>query len=236
MSGLVGTVARLWRYPVKSVGGEACERIQVDAHGIAGDRRYAVLNAEGRPGSGKTTRRFRQIDGLLELRAVYQGDVPELLFQDGTRMLGSDPRIHATLSSVLKKPVTLARAQDISHLDAGPVHVITTAGLAWLRAVLPDAVVDERRFRPNMVIDVPGDTQVEQGWIGKTLSIGDAVKLRISDPTERCRMVALAQGGLPYDPRVLASIIREADSGFGVYADVVVPGAISLNDSCTLAP
>ena len=66
--------------------------------------------------------------------------------------------------------------------------------------------------------------------------MGSTVKLRICDPTERCRMVALAQGALPYDPRVLASIIREADSGFGVYADVVAPGAISLNDSCTLAP
>ena len=236
MSERAGTVLKLWRYPVKSVGGEECDRLELDARGVAGDRRYAVLNAEGRPGSGKTTRRFRQIDGLLELRAKYQGDEPELLFTDGTRMLGSDPHIHAALSKALRKPVTLAREQEISHLDAGPVHVITTAGLAWLRATLPDAVIDERRFRPNLVIEIPGDTQVERDWIGKSLSIGDAVKLSISDPTERCRMVALAQGALPYDPRVLASIVREADSGFGVYADIVVPGAISLNDSCTLAP
>ena len=231
----IGTVHKLWRYPVKSVGGEECERLDLDGRGIAGDRRYAVLNAEGRPGSGKTTRRFRQIDGLLELKAAYRGEIPELTFPDATRMLASDPRIHAALSSMLKKPVTLAREQDISHLDAGPVHLITTAALAWLRAALPDAVVDERRFRPNLVIDVPGYAQVEREWIGKTLSIGTTVQLRIAEPTERCRMVALSQGGLPYDPRVLASIVREADSGFGVYADVVVPGAISVNDSCTLA-
>ena len=236
MSELVGTVLKLWRYPVKSVGGEERERLDLNVRGIEGDRRYAVLNAEGRPGSGKTTRRFRQIDGLLELRAAYQGDEPELLFPDGKRMVGSDPRIHAALSSVLNKPVTLAREQEVSHLDAAPVHIITTSGLAWIRAVLPDAAIDERRFRPNLVIDVPGDGQVERDWIGKTLSIGSTVKLRISDPTERCRMVALAQGGLPYDPRVLSSIIRDADSGFGVYADVIVPGAISVNDSCTLAP
>ena len=235
MSQRVGTVAKLWRYPVKSVGGEQCERLAVNARGVEGDRRYAVLNAEGRPGSGKTTRRFRQIDGLLELRATYQDDEPELLFPDGTRMLGSDPQIHAALSSFLKKPVTLAREQGISHLDAGPVHMITTAGLAWLRAALPDAAIDERRFRPNVVIDIPGDTQVEQAWIGRTFSIGSEVRLRISDPTERCRMVALAQGGLPYDPRVLSSIIRDAGSGFGVYADVVAPGAIQLGDCCTLA-
>ena len=231
----VGAVVKLWRYPVKSVGGEECERLDVTMRGIEGDRRYAVLNAQGKLGSGKTTRRFRQIDGLLELRAAYRDEMPELLFPDGTRMLGSDPQIHAALSSALKVPVTLAREQDVSHLDAGPVHLITTAALAWLRSVLPDSRIDERRFRPNVVIDAPGAGQVEQGWIGKILSIGEHVRLRVVDRTERCRMTTLAQADLPSDPRVLASIIRDADAGFGVYADVVVPGAISRNDSCTLA-
>ena len=231
----VGAVVKLWRYPVKSVGGEECERLDVTMRGIEGDRRYAVLNAQGKLGSGKTTRRFRQIDGLLELRAAYRDEMPELLFPDGTRMLGSDPQIHAALSSALKVPVTLTREQDVSHLDAGPVHLITTAALAWLRSVLPDSRIDERRFRPNVVIDAPGAGQVEQGWIGKILSIGEHVRLRVVDRTERCRMTTLAQADLPSDPRVLASIIRDADAGFGVYADVVVPGAISRNDSCTLA-
>ena len=232
----VGAVAMLWRYPVKSVGGEECEHLELNARGVEGDRRYAILNAEGRPGSGKTTRRFRQVDGLLELRAAYRGDVPELTLPDGTRLLASDPGMNGALSKALKVPVTLAREQEISHLDAGPVHLITTAALAWLRAALPDAAVDERRFRPNFVIDAPGNGQVEREWIGKTLSIGAVVKLRITAPTGRCRMVALAQAALPYDPRLLASIVRDADSGFGVYADVVIPGAVSRNDSCTLGP
>ena len=207
----------------------------VDTRGVAGDRRYAILNAEGRPGSGKTTRRFRQIDGLLDLRAVYHDDVPELIFGDGTRMRASDPHIHAALSSFLKMPVTLAREDGVSYLDAGPVHLITTAGLAWLRASLPDSVIDERRFRPNLVIDASGHTQVERDWMGRTLAIGDSVKLRVADRTGRCRMVTLPQAGLPHDPRVLGSIIRDADSEFGVYADVVATGAISRGDCCTLA-
>ena len=236
MTDRIGTVVRLWRYPVKSVGGEECERVEVYARGVEGDRRYAILNAEGRPGSGKTTRRFRQIDGLLDLRAVYHEDVPELIFGDGTRMLASDPQIHAALSSFLGTPVTLAREDGISYLDAGPVHLITTAGLAWLRASLPDSVIDERRFRANLVIDAPGRAQVERDWIGKTLAIGDSVKLRVADPTGRCRMVTLPQAGLPHDPRVLGSIIRDAGSEFGVYAGVVAPGAISRGDCCTLVP
>ena len=235
MTRQIGSVARLWRYPVKSVGGEACERLELNARGVAGDRRYAIMNREGKLGSGKTTRRFRQIDGLLELRAVYQGDVPELIFRDEKRMLGSDPQIHAALSNALNMPVTLGREQDVSHLDAGPVHLITTAALAWLRASVPDALIDERRFRPNLVIAVPGATQVELDWIGRTLAIGDQVKLRVNAPTERCRMVTLPQRGLPHDPRVLGSIIRDADSGFGVYAEVVVAGTITRGDCCTLA-
>jgi uncharacterized protein YcbX len=233
---MIGSITRLWRYPVKSVGGEECERLELNARGVAGDRHYAILNREGKLGSGKTTRRFRQIDGLLELRAVYQGDVPELIFRDGTRMLGSDLQIHAALSNALNMPVTLAREQDVPHLDAGPVHLITTAALAWLRASLPDSLIDERRFRPNFVLDVPGSTQVELGWIGRTLAIGSQVKVQIIARTERCRMVTLPQEGIPHDPRVLGSIIRDADSGFGVYAEVISPGTIARGDCCTLAP
>jgi len=231
----LGTIARLWRYPVKSVGGEECERLDLDARGVAGDRRYAILR-DGRIGSGKTTRRFRQVDGLLGLKAAYRADIPEIILQDGSRVLGTDPNVHAALSNALGLSVTLAREDAVPHLDAGPVHLITTAALAWLRAALPDSQIDERRFRPNLVIEAPGAVQVEQEWIGKILAIGDRVRLRVADPTERCRMVTLAQPGLPPDPRVLASIIRDADSGFGVYAEVVVPGAIARGDCCRLAP
>ena len=226
----IGSIARLWRYPVKSLGGEECGRLELNARGVEGDRRYAVVNREGRLGSGKTTRRFRQIDGLLQLRAAYQGDVPELIFADGMRILASDPQVDAALSNALNVPVTLGREQEVSHLDAGPIHLVTTAALAWLRAALPDVLIDERRFRPNLVIDVPGGTQVERDWIGRTLAIGDQVTLRVTDRTERCRMVTLQQQELPYDPRVLGSIIRDADSGFGAYAEVVTPGTIARGD------
>ncbi|MFD0488374.1 MOSC N-terminal beta barrel domain-containing protein [Saccharopolyspora spinosporotrichia] len=57
----VGVVERIWRYPVKSVGGELVERADVDERGLVGDRLYAVRDAEGRFGSGKNTRRFRRM-------------------------------------------------------------------------------------------------------------------------------------------------------------------------------
>lgn len=232
----LGAVAKLWRYPVKSMGGEECDHIELNARGVTGDRAYAVYDAHRRLGSGKTTRRFRQIDGLLDFRAAYRGEVPEITFPDGTRRLGSDPQIHATLSDALRTPVTLAREDEVPHLDCGPVHLVTTAALAWLRTLLPDARLDERRFRPNLVIDAPGNTQVERGWLGRTLCIGATVRLLVSEPTQRCRMTTLPQADLPPEPRVLASIIRDADLVFGMYADVVVPGTIVRNDRCTLLP
>ena len=234
MTSALGVVARLWRYPVKSMGGEECERLVVDARGVEGDRLYAVRDPQGKLGSGKTTRRFRQLDGLLEIRARLCDSTPEIAFADGTTMLATDAGIDARLSAALRTPATLARESDVPHMDCAPVHLITTAALRWLQLRLPHSRVDERRFRPNLVIDAPGAAQIERAWLGKTLCVG-AVELRISDPAERCRMVALAQSDLPADPRVLASILRDTDLCFGVYADVLVPGVIRRNDRCALA-
>lgn len=226
----LGTVVKLWRYPVKSMLGERCSYLDLDARGVVGDRVFAVADADGKLGSGKSTRRFRQIDGLLGFRAAYQGDSPVITCPDGRRLPGADTRVDAVLSELLGHGVTLVREQEVPHLDAAPVHLLTTASLAWLRTALPDAEVDERRFRPNLLIDVAGDTRIEEHWLDETLSIGPEVRLRISDVTERCRMVTLPQDDLPGDSRVLERIGRTADLCFGVYADVVSPGRLRRGD------
>ena len=230
----LGIVARLWRYPVKSMLGEPCEYLDVNARGVEGDRLFAIRDANGKFGSGKSTRRFRQIDGLFRFQAVYDGNVPVIRFPDGRRMRGDRPDMHAMLSHTLGQPVTLAREAGISHLDAGPVHLLTTAALTWLRAAVPAVAADERRFRPNLLIDVPGDTQIERCWLGKMLSVGEEVRLRVSGATERCGMVALAQADLPDDVRILKCMAQEAALHFGVYAEVLVPGRITRGDSVTV--
>jgi uncharacterized protein len=67
----VGSVAELRRYPVKSLTGEVLRAADVDVRGLVGDRAWAVTDTDGRFGSGKTTRRFRRMDGLLQLTATY---------------------------------------------------------------------------------------------------------------------------------------------------------------------
>ena len=93
---------------------------------------------------------------------------------------------------------------------------------------------DERRFRPNLLIDAGGDTQIERGWLGKVLSVGEEVRLRVGSATERCGMVAFAQADLPYDARILRCITQKAALHFGVYAEVLVPGRIKRGDSVTV--
>jgi uncharacterized protein YcbX len=214
--------------------GEPCESFDVHTRGVAGDRLFAIRDSHCKFGSGKSTRRFRQIDGLFGFQAIYEGEVPVIRFPDGRIMRGDHPDIHTTLSNSLGQLVTLAREASISHLDAGQVHLLTTASLAWLRAMVPEANADARRFRPNLVIDMPGATQVERGWLGQMLCIGERVKLRVSAATERCGMVAFAQVDVPYDAKILRCLTQEAALHFGVYAEVLVPAKIKRGYSVTV--
>ncbi|WP_260460185.1 MOSC domain-containing protein [Streptomyces sp. WAC04114] len=96
MSSALGTIGRIWRYPIKSTGGESLDEAAVDARGLVGDRLYAVRDAEGKFGSGKNTRRFQRMPGLLQLRSRYPGGVvtkgPELLDPDGVPV--PDPSVY----------------------------------------------------------------------------------------------------------------------------------------------
>ena len=216
------TVAALWRYPVKSMLGERCEQLQIDARGAAGDRLYAVRDAEGKLGSGKNTQRFRRLEGLFTFRAA--GNPPTVTFPDGRSLPADDPAVHGALSAALRAPVTLAREAEVSHLDAEPLHLVTTGSLARLGA-------DERRFRPNLVIESDDDAAA---WAGKTVQVGEAT-LRVIRQTGRCVMITMAQSELPDEPRLLRQLSeRGGEPLFGVYAEVLVPGRIKRGDAVRL--
>ena len=228
-------VKQLWRYPVKSMLGETCASLRVDARGVEGDRLYAVRDAEGKLGSGKTSGRLRRIDGLFGFRASSVNGVTSLVFPDGRTMSASDAGIHAALSAALGQAVTLARERDVPHFDSGAIHILSTASLAWLEQAMPDVRADERRFRPSLLLAAEGSGPLEQQWVGRTLSVGEQLKLRITAPTERCRMVTLGQGELPEDVRILREIAQRLDAQFGVYAEVLTPGEARLGDPVRLA-
>jgi uncharacterized protein len=119
-----------------------------------------------------------------------------------------------------------------TFFDLAAVHLLTTATLDRLRDLYPEGRHEVRRFRPNIVVATGPDEQgfVENDWIGRTISIGDEVRLRVSGPCPRCVMITLAQGDLPKDPGILRTAAQNNHANVGVYADVVKGGIARRGD------
>lgn len=230
MSPLGPAVGALFRYPVKSMLGERLRALDVDARGVAGDRWYAVLDPDGKLGSGKSSRRFRRMEGLLTCSARYDGDTALVRLPDGRELPALSAEAAAGVSEVIGRPVALGTEDAVEHLDGPAVHLVSTAALRRLRDLLPDACVDVARFRPNLLVAAPGTEPVEDGWLGREVTVG-TVRLRITERTPRCVMVTMDQAGLSEDRRVLRTISDAMDGAFGVGAEVVRPGTVRIGDT-----
>jgi uncharacterized protein YcbX len=127
------------------------------------------------------------------------------------------------------------RAPSGTFFDFSAIHLITTNTLDRLREVTPQPRFEARRFRPNLVVDVPGlHGFIENDWVRRIVVIG-AVRLKVIIPTARCVMTTLAQSDLPGDPGILRAMaehnrIKAGGLGelpcAGVYAAVLTPGTI----------
>lgn len=119
----IGNVAALWRYPVKSLGGEQVDRVEIGPRGLHGDRLWAVRDLER-----DVTATARRIPALLTATARYTsavapdagpGNAPEveITFPDGTVMSSNDAGVHSKLSEVAGRDVRLTAlppAEDTS--------------------------------------------------------------------------------------------------------------------------
>lgn len=230
---MTGHVSSLHRFPVKSLLGEHLDALAVDERGVVGDRMWSVRDPDGRFGSGKSTRRFRRMDGLLALSATYDGAVPVITFPSGGELRGDDERVHQALSEHLGRAVALAREEGVSHFDEGPLHLVTTTSLDTLGRA-HGRRVDARRTRANVVLAWPGDGFPELAWAGCRLHLGSEVVLRVRDVMPRCVMVDAAQGGVPADDSLLRTVMEVSAGALGVVADVEQGGAVAVGDPVTL--
>ena len=232
MARTLGTVEGIWRYPVKSLGGERLTSVDVEARGLAADRWWAVRDADGKFGSGKTTRRFRRMAGLLRLSARHTGGVPQVCGPDGEPVADADAFLRAYLG---RDDVGLAAEGVVSHFDELPVSVLATATLDWARAALPGVTVDERRFRPNLLVRTPPGTEpfTEDTWLGHTATVG-GVRLEFVRSSVRCVMVNEAQPGLAHDASVLRTIARCHANTLAALATVPRPGHVRVGDAVVL--
>ncbi|MDQ2911252.1 MAG: MOSC domain-containing protein [Actinomycetota bacterium] len=123
-----------------------------------------------------------------------------------------------------------------TFFDLAVVHVLTTATLDRLRELYPGGRFEVRRFRPNIVVqlDSGGKDFVENGWIGRTLAVGDEVRLSVTGPCPRCVMTTLPQGDLPKDPGILRAAAQHNEVNVGVYAAASRGGAVRRGDPIRL--
>ncbi|UFQ16107.1 MULTISPECIES: MOSC domain-containing protein [Streptomyces] len=239
-------VVGLRRFPVKSMLGEEHDRLEFDATGAVGDRRWALRCADGKLGSGKNHPRFRRIPGLLEHHAAYDDEgLPVITAPDGATLCPGDPRIPERFGDgveLVREGEAAAGSEAGSaagpegHKDVSAVSLIGTASLRALGDLLGDAdPVDVRRLRKNIVVETD-EPWIEESWIGREIVLGgghgtEPLRLRGIKRVKRCVMVTQAQPGLPADNRVLKTLTAARGMCIGIHTDVVTPAPLALGDT-----
>lgn len=235
MSETVGTIKEIWRYPVSSIGGEGLNAASVGDDGIDGDRTHLLVDLDtGEVASPETTPRWRP---ALMLSACRSGN--DVLVSSSTwRMEPIGPSLDAALSELMGfrcgvRPkgasLELDGAQG-KHLqpryDLAPLHFLTTKSLTDLASLIPSSEVDRRRFRPNVVLETESH---EEDWLGRGWLCG-SVGGTVTDRSKRCGMTMIAQPGLPEEPEILRTIVRQRARCLGVYASVARAGRLTVGD------
>lgn len=126
--------------------------------------------------------------------------------------------------------VTDENTLENTFFDLAFLHILSTATINALRTAYPAGRFEARRFRPNILVDAGPEDFAENAWIGKTIAIGDEVRLSVTGPCPRCVMTTLAQSDLPKDPGILRTAVQQNGANVGVYAEVLRGGTIRQGD------
>ena len=204
-------VAEIWRYPVKSMGGERLTQATIGPLGIDGDR---VVHVETRAGRTVTSRTHPR---LLGHHVVT--DEHGLPLVDG--LPWTDPRIAAAIEADIGPGARLVRDDSERRFDVLPLLVATDGAIAAFG-------YDGRRLRPNFVIGGV-DGLDERTWEGRGLRVGD-VTLRLERLRARCVMTTFDPDTLEQDRAVLASIVERFDGRLALNAAVERGGLVRVGD------
>jgi uncharacterized protein YcbX len=219
-------VVQLWRYPVKSLGGEPLHSARFETGGISHDRRIAVMDSDPtRVGKPLTGRRQHQL--LAYSSKVRDGDV-FVCTPSGKEYAVSDASWMAELEADVGQPASLKVADEPIHDDAD----VLVLNAASLRALTEEygSFVHPLRFRPNVIVDGHDISAFDElGWLGIEFSIGDAV-LYVSHPCARCVLTTVEPETLVADPSFLKLVVQSHEGRFGVYCKVVRAGDVRIGD------
>ncbi len=217
-----GSVAALWRFPVKSMAGESLEEALFDPNGLVGDRAFGLIDAE--TGAVVTASEVKRFPQLVNCRAAFveppgEGRVlpPVRITLTVGRSIDSDAgNVDRVLSEHFGREVTLTRTAPPTYtlnqtaflaklavsppvppgslLDLYPVSVLTTSTIGRLGSLRPQSRFDLRRFRMNVIVTTVGDGFVENAWVGHTLAASGGARFTVALPDPRCVMTTVAQG------------------------------------------
>ena len=237
----LGTVSQLWRYPASSLAGERLDAISVDTTTVDGDRLFGLVDAsDGEIARPDRDPKWHKVP-LIRTRLTEDRRL-EVAVPGGNWLPGPDPQSDRVLSEFLGFSASIrpyfrenAGRPDYSgpltveRYARTPIHLMTTASLARLKALHPEGTPDPRRFRPNIVVDmdpVEGSFP-ETEWIGRKLAIGDLL-LTVSEPCRRCGFTIIAQDGFDNDPGILRNLVRHNAHNLGVYCTVDRPARVGI--------
>ena len=235
-------VTQIWRYPVKSIGGERLESAEVGTHGISGDRGWGVLDRS--TGMVLTARRAPLLL-FASARVDRSGDVL-IILPDGSEVRSGTDGDRA-LSGWLGLDAQLCRAGNSGGTYENPMNAededdwVTWQGPAdaWHDSaksrvsIVSEATLgdwDIRRFRTNVVVSGAG----EDDLVGQAVDLGGC-RLDVTKRIGRCIMVSRPQPGLDRDLSVLKTINRDRSSCLSIGALVAQPGVISVGDRLVAA-
>ena len=229
-------VTKLWRYPVKSLGGQEVATAKVGPNGIAGDRHWGVVDSA--TGKVLTARRAPK---LLFARAhIDEAGELAITLPDGasgrddgalSAWLGSEVRLEESADD---RRGTFETVFDFEHEDGaewfawdGPTGSFHDSAKAQV-SIVSEATMgdwDPRRFRANVIVD----GEREDDLVGHEIEIG-GVRFEVVKPIDRCVMVTRPQPGIDRDLDVLRTISRERAGNLSVGARVVGGDSISVGD------
>ena len=208
-------IAEIWRYPVKTMGGEPLKRARIGPLGIEGDRVVHVEDARQRVITSRSHPRFLAHKGTLGL----DGDP----LVDGRPW--RSPDVAADVVDIAGKGARLVRFDGPERFDVLPLLVATDGAIAAFGH-------DRRRLRPNLVIGGV-DGMAEREWPGCALRIGK-VLIGVQDLRQRCIMTSFDPDTLVQDRNITRSIFQRFGGDLALDCFVIEGGDVALGDAVEL--
>ena len=207
-------VSELWRYPVKSMGGERLTQANVTVEGITGDRRALVV-------SGDRIVTARTHPRLLSFHATVGASGEPLV-----NGLPIESEYVSRLIVAAAGPGTrIVQYDGPERFDVLPLLVATDGAIAALGE-------DSRRLRPNILIGGV-DGLREREWEDRRLRIGATI-IQIHNLRQRCVMTTYDPDTQAQNIEVLKKIVREFDGTMALNCSVLQGGTIRVGDDVAI--